>query len=198
MSQENSQDNKAECVTRQHSEQNVVIKSMTEDATIKKNCIFKNRTDQDVPDDDSDNQDDVGAKIQNEKCIVFCLDRYSPSRQIAFEEKHRRIIIDALLKIQLSSKKNIRRLSQSQLLIRDKNNFINKFQNIQNCVDKCLEQIIQTCAGELDYPILYLRIYQLEARYNVYLQDHIDISTTYKNNRGFAQTLIKWVCFFCY
>jgi len=183
-------------------EQYAIVMSMTNDESVKTNCIFRNRTDRDASNDDKDDDDDrdeVEAAIRDGKnCIMLCLDRYSCARQIILEEHHRKLIIDALIKIQLATKKIIRRLTSSQLPAKDKKNLINKFQSILNCVDKYLEEIVRTRAGELATPTLYMRIYQLEAQYNLYQQRHIDISTAIKNKQGLAHLLIKWLCFFCY
>lgn len=198
MNGENSEDGKTDVETRQHNEKNDVTKSMTSDDIIKKNCIFKNRVKQNDSNDDS--EENEGAKIiKNDKINMdLCLDRQNTNRQIGIEERHRKIILEALIKIQLASKKNIRRLMNSKLSSKDKNNLINKFQTVLNCVDKYLEQVMNTSVGELPCHVLYSLIYQMEAQYNVYLQNHIDILNEYKNKSGLAHFLIKWVCFFCY
>lgn len=141
-------------------------------------------------------------KVQNEveiqtlynRSIILYLDIRSAICQISFTHRNRMIILEALVKLRVAAQKNINRLLYADISLKDRKILKTKFTNTLMEVDKYMMQMTHT--RDLEYTTIYASLYQLEAQYNVDLQNYIDILTRSKTKHGILYNCLKYLCLF--
>lgn len=164
----------------------------------KTNCIFKLFRGDEVSDKYVENRQD-DAVHEN----VLYLDGHdSSSRKVdKILQRHKAIMFEALVKLRMSSKKNVNRLNSSNYDVpkKDKKRLAAGFVHVSDVVNKYMEEIV--CMNDhVTYSSLLIELYQLEAKFNAYRQDFIDVVTNSKNKQGMTADDCKkiWTCFSCW
>lgn len=160
------------------------------------NCIFKTYIKNDDSNTNCPKKNRNGSNLPSDyNGALSKLNWDGSTGEDSYATGHKTIILEALVRLRVSTQYNICHLSKASIPRRHKKCLKTKFTRTSKSVDKLMGKVT-LCTRNVTYTNVFAHLYQLESQHSEDLHKYIDILTSETEKETLCGYILNFICYF--